>query len=100
MSLTFPLQNGTNLSFSLLLQNLTLVHQLLMAPNLVTLKTAGYIVPPGTSSQLPLTVSLVILPNTLPQLLSAALTLMSPSPHPFSIPLFGMTVLGHPAHVM
>jgi hypothetical protein len=63
--LTSSLINGTILSFHLLLQTLTLAYQLLNVTRPVCFKDCWLCVPPGTNSQLSLTVSLVILPGNL-----------------------------------
>ena len=90
-SLTSPLINGTNLSFHLLLQTLTLAYQLLNVTRPVCFKDCWLCVPPGTNSQLSLTVSLVILPSNLTSLfVSCPESNVAMTPYLASIPLLGM----------
>ena len=86
-----PLINGTNLSFCLLLQTLTLAYQLLNVTRPGCFKDCWLCVPPGTNSQLSLTASPVILPSNFTSAFVSCLdSNVAMTPYLTSIPLFGV----------
>jgi hypothetical protein len=83
--------NSTNLSFRLLLQNLTSAYQLLSVIRPGHFKGCWLCAPAGTNSQLTVTASPVILPSNLTSpLASCPKSNVTMTPYLTSIPLFGV----------
>ncbi|XP_021516443.1 endogenous retrovirus group FC1 Env polyprotein-like isoform X2 [Meriones unguiculatus] len=89
-SLTSPLLNNTNLSFRLLLQTLTLAYKLLNVTQPGHFGDCWLCVPPGSSSELPLTASPVtLLSNFTSPFTSCPDSDVAMTPHLFHVTLFG-----------
>ena len=97
-SLTFPLINGTTLSFCLLLQTMTSAYQILNVTWPGCFKDCWLCIPLGTKSQSPLKGSPVILPSNLTSPFdSCPYSDVAMTPYLF---LAWQTVLRPPGHVL
>jgi hypothetical protein len=96
-SLPSPLINSTNLSFCLLLHTLTLAYELINVTRPGCFKDCWLCVPPGTNSQLSLTVSQVILSsNLMSSFANCPESNVAMTPYLLSIPLFSLATILRP----
>lgn len=101
-SLTSPSQMALTCHFAFCFRHWPQCTNSLMSPNLVALKTAGYVYPLERTYNCHLQPLQRYCQITLPHLLSAILTPMLPWPHTFPLSLFWAwkTVLRHPGYVL